>query len=196
MRTAVQVSETTSRVAKLSEPSSTRSAPAEQGGDIGAGQPLVPAPRSATSGLSRATASPATSVLAPPDIGGAEQDLALQIVERHAIVVDHPERADARRGEILDGRRADPARADDRDGRGEQLALPLAANLLEDDMAGVAVELGVAEAHRPVEPKPPTPRAVSSSSSTSAKPARSTGAGTSWAIRSPRRDLERLVRRD
>ena len=98
--------------------------------------------------------------LGPADVGGAEQDLALEIVERDDVVVDHPERADAGGGEILDGRRADAAGADERDARREQLALALAANLLEDDVAGVAVELGVAEGHRPVEPKPPAPRAV------------------------------------
>src|SRR3546814_2920860 len=38
----------------------------------------------------------------------------------------------------------------------------------------------------PVEPNPPAPRVVSSRLATSAKAARWTGAGTSWAMRSPR----------
>ena len=37
------------------------------------------------------------------------------------------------------------------------------------------------------DPKPPEPRAVGSSDSTTLKSARNTGAGTSWAMRSPRR---------
>ena len=81
----------------------------------------------------------------------------------------------------------DSARADQGHAGVEQPALAFAAYLLEDDVAGVAVELVVAKGHRPVEPKPPAPRRVESSSSTSRKPARSTGAGTSWAMRSPRR---------
>src|SRR3546814_16786707 len=40
--------------------------------------------------------------------------------------------------------------------------------------------------HRPVDPNPPAPRAVSSSVATSSSVARGTGAGTSWAMRSPR----------
>src|SRR3546814_6334409 len=87
------------------------------------------------------------------------------------------------------------------------------AELLKDDLARGAVEFGVAEHYSPgrrslmpdsearpavsavssmaslsipVDPKPPAPRVVASSVSTSAKAARWTGAGTSWAMRSPR----------
>ena len=126
--------------------------------------------------------------LGAADIAGAEQDLALEIVERHPIVVDHPQRADARRGEILDGGRADPARADDRDCRAEQLPLSLAANLLEDDMAGVAVELGVGEAHRPGRAEAAAAARRLVQILDLGEGARGTGAGTSWAIRSPRHD--------
>ena len=63
-------------------------------------------------------------------------------------------------------------------------------------MAGVAVELGVAEAHRPVEPKPPAPRAVSSSSSTSAKRGALHRRGDELGDALAARDLERLARRD
>ena len=94
---------------------------------------------------------------------------------------------DSRCREILERRTADAPCADQRDPGAEQLVLALAANLPEDDVAGVSVELVVAESHRPVEPKPPAPRSVAPSSSTSRNSARSTGAGTSWAIRSPRR---------
>ena len=67
-----------------------------------------------------------------------------------------------------------------------QLHLARAANFPQDDMTGVAVELFVGESHTPVEPKPPVPRTVSSRSVTSSKRACWTGAGTSWAMRSPR----------
>src|SRR3546814_17585228 len=82
--------------------------------------------------------------------------------------------ADARRGQILVDRRSQSARPDHRHPRAKQPQLPRAADLLQDDMTGVAVELFVAEIHftsasRPVEPNPPSPRAVSSSSATSAK---------------------------
>ncbi len=103
------------------------------------------------------------------------------------IVVDDGQSSDPGCREILNHRRSDSSGPDDRDMSGEQPALPFAAYLLEDDVAGIAVELGVAEDHRPVEPKPPSPRAVASRSSTSSKRAWRTGAGTSWAMRSPRR---------
>ena len=78
------------------------------------------------------------------------------------------------------------------------LLLPDSADLRQDDVPRVAFQLFVGEPHRPVEPKPPAPRLVSLSSATSRKSALSTGAGTSCAIRSPRRtsngSLPRLAR--
>ena len=122
--------------------------------------------------------------LQPTDIGGREQDLALEIGQGDLVVVDHGQPPDARRRQILDRGRADAARPDQDGMRIEQPLLPGPANLLEDDVAGITVELVVP--HMPVEPKPPSPRLVSSSSSTSANRACCTGAGTSWAMRSPR----------
>src|SRR5690606_37060034 len=46
-----------------------------------------------------------------------------------------------------------------------------------------------ATCHRPVEPKPPSPRALSGRVSTSSSTTRRTGAITSWAMRSPRRSV-------
>ncbi len=45
------------------------------------------------------------------DIAGAMNHLALQIGQRHHVVIDNSERADARRREILQQRRAEAAGA-------------------------------------------------------------------------------------
>ena len=123
-------------------------------------------------------------------IVSAVQHLPLKIRKIDGIVVDDRKMPDTRRREILDAGAAEPARADDGDAGGEQLRLARPADFLQDDVAGVAFELLVGKAqcrrYRPVEPKPPVPRAVSSRSSTSAKCACCTGAATSCAIRSPR----------
>ena len=63
---------------------------------------------------------------------------------RHAMhppEVDEPERAHASGGEILRGRAAEPARADQQHARVEQLALTLEADLGQDQVAAVAVVL-------------------------------------------------------
>jgi hypothetical protein len=70
--------------------------------------------------------------------------LPLQIVQSDDIVVDYAQPADTGGGEILDGGGADAAGADYDDFGVEQLALTLAADFLEDDVAGVAFELEVA----------------------------------------------------
>src|SRR6185369_8233614 len=80
-----------------------------------------------------------------------------------------------------------PARADHGNACRFQFLLPDAADLRQHDLPRIAVEFGVGEGHCPVEPKPPAPRAVSLSSATSTKLALVTTAGTSWAMRSPRR---------
>ena len=71
-------------------------------------------------------------------------------------------------------RGADAARADDRDAGRLKSVLPDPADLGQDDVARVAVEFVVGQRHglTPVEPKPPAPRAVSHSSSTSSNAAR------------------------
>ena len=113
----------------------------EQAGDIFGAEPRRPA--LADVGIEPGQRLAGDLGLGPADVGGPEQGLALEIVEGDDVVVDHPQRADSGGGEIVDGRRADAAGADHRDAGVEQLALALAANLLEHDVAGVAVELGV-----------------------------------------------------
>ncbi len=136
--------------------------------------------------------------LGAPRIAFGEQRLAVEIGQLDRIIIDYGDLADARTGERRNDRAADPARSDDRDFRRFELALPDSAELRQDDVPRVPVELFVGEAHRPVEPKPPAPRDVSPNSATSRKSALSTGAGTSCAIRSPRRtskaSLPRLAR--
>src|SRR3546814_12897072 len=120
-----------------------------------------------------------------------EQHRPLKIGQRSVVVVDDRQTADARRREILDHRRAYATRADHRHARFQQPRLSRATDFLQDDVARITVELFVAERHftsasRPVEPKPPSPRPVSSSSATSAKRPCCTAAGTSCALPSPR----------
>ena len=152
------------------EPSSTRSAPSSRAATLAGVEPLGRAPRSATSGIE-----PRDRLAPRPRpwrgrhrrcrTGSGAGDCRAS-TRSSSITRSVPTPAAARywiAGEPI------PPAPMIATVAAEQLALPLAANLLEDDMAGVAVELGVGEAHRPVEPKPPAPRAVSSSSSTSAK---------------------------
>ncbi len=65
-------------------------------------------------------------------------DLALQIVEAHAVAVDDADLAHAGRGKIENERRAEAARADHQHARGFQLLLALAADLLQHQLALVA----------------------------------------------------------
>ena len=68
-------------------------------------------------------------VSVPAQVGGID-----------AVVVDQHERADARAGEILQRRRADPAEADEHHLGPRQRRLPGAADLGQHDMAGETVE--------------------------------------------------------
>ena len=85
--------------------------------------------------------------LGDADVAGIVHDLALQVVERHPIVVDDAERADARRGQIHEHRRSEPARADHQNPRGLDLLLALAAHLAQHEMPLVALDLFRREGH-------------------------------------------------
>ena len=78
--------------------------------------------------------------LGPADIRRKVNDLALQVGQRHGVVVDHAERADAGGGEIHQHRRAEPAGADHQHRGGLQRRLAGAAHLAQHDMAGIAFE--------------------------------------------------------
>ena len=131
----------------------------------------------------------ALSTLRRAELGRGVQHLALQVREADAVVVDDPERADAGRRQVEQRRAAEAARADHQHARGAQPLLPGAADLVQHDVAGVALELlgrqGSARAPVPVEPKPPAPRALAASAAASAQAMRATGASTSWAMRMP-----------
>ena len=81
------------------------------------------------------------------DLGGGVQHLALQVGEADGVVVDDAERADAGGGEVEERRAAEAAGADDEHARGAQALLAGAADLVQHDVAGVAVELVGREAH-------------------------------------------------
>ena len=53
--------------------------------------------------------------LGPADVGRGMDHLPLQVRQRHRVVVDHAQRADAGGGEIEQHRRAEPAGADHQD---------------------------------------------------------------------------------
>ena len=72
-------------------------------------------------------------------------DLPLQVRQRHAVVIDNAERADARSRQILQHRRAEPAGADDEHAGALQLLLAGPADLAKDDMAGIALDFGRGE---------------------------------------------------
>ena len=74
-------------------------------------------------------------------------DLAMQIGERDRVVVDDPERTDARARQILQRRRAKAARADDERARALQPVLARAAEPMQHDLARVALDLIAREGH-------------------------------------------------
>jgi hypothetical protein len=69
----------------------------------------------------------------------------VQVREVDPVVVHDAEPAYPRRGEVEQQRRAEPAGADDEHPRVAQAPLPHPADLRQDDLAGVAPQLGVAE---------------------------------------------------
>ena len=66
-------------------------------------------------------------------------NLPVQIVEAHMVVVDDPNGTDASRSKIEDNRRAEASRADDQHARSFQLLLAFAADLLQRELALVAL---------------------------------------------------------
>ena len=63
------------------------------------------------------------------------------------VEIDHADVSHARRGEVGQNRRAEPARADDDDARGLELLLPLEGHLRHDEMAPVATNLFIGKGH-------------------------------------------------
>jgi len=71
----------------------------------------------------------------------AVDDLALEVREFNHVVVGDPERADTRRGEILDDRRPEPPGAQDEDVGVQEVALTVRADVVHDDVPRIPVEL-------------------------------------------------------
>ena len=94
----------------------------------------------------RSIGAPALSVFGVPTACGVVDDLPLQVGQRHRVVVDDAERADAGGREILQHRRAEPAGADDQHARALQLLLARAADLRQHDVARIALEFFAAKA--------------------------------------------------
>ena len=80
-------------------------------------------------------------------MGRVVHDLALQVVERNAVVVDDAERADAGGGQIHEQRRAESARADDEHLGSLDLLLALAADLAQHQMPLVALDFFGCQGH-------------------------------------------------
>ena len=119
------------------------------------------------------------------DIDAGVERLALQIGQVDGVTVDDRQMSDPGAGECGNHRCADATGADHCDLGRFQTLLASAADLGKHDVAGVAVEFLVG--HRPVLPKPPAPRSVSESSSTSSNSATVHTASIICAMRSPRR---------
>ena len=78
------------------------------------------------------------------DISLSIKYLPLEIGAADDVIINHAQSANTRRCKILDRGAADPARTNDQDMRVQQADLPSPANLLQDDMAGIAIKLFVA----------------------------------------------------
>ena len=81
--------------------------------------------------------------LGPSDVGGVEQDLALQIGQIDLVGVDQRQRPDAGCGEKLRDRVAETADADDQRVRSGEALLRVDAELGQQDVPAVAQQLGV-----------------------------------------------------
>ena len=71
--------------------------------------------------------------------------LPLQVRERHDVVVDDAERADACGGEVEQHRRAETAGADHKDARATERGLSGPSDVAQHDVAGITFQLGVAQ---------------------------------------------------
>ena len=79
--------------------------------------------------------------LAGADVGGVEQQLALQVGQVDAVVIDDAQRADAGRGQVQAGRRTEAAGADHQYARGLEFFLAGDADLRQQQVAAVALAI-------------------------------------------------------
>ena len=78
--------------------------------------------------------------LGPANVGRCENDLALQVRQRHVVVVDHAKRADTGGRQIEQYRRTQSAGADDQHAGGLQFRLPRPSHFAQDDVTGIPFE--------------------------------------------------------
>src|SRR5215469_10908888 len=81
---------------------------------------------------------------------GGVHDLPLQIGDVDAVGIGDAEGSDPGGRQVEEQRRAEAAGANDEDARGQQPDLPFFTDLLEDQVASVALELIFAELHEPL----------------------------------------------
>jgi hypothetical protein len=85
--------------------------------------------------------------LGMPDVARAVEHLPLQVGDVDDVEIDEAERADSRRREIERGRRPQPARADEQHTRRLDPLLAVEADVRQDEVAAIAVELFAGEIH-------------------------------------------------
>jgi hypothetical protein len=74
------------------------------------------------------------------NIVGREDHLALQIRQRHIVIVDDTKRADSGGGKVKQNRRAEAAGADDQHARGLEFGLARSSHFAQHNVAGIAFE--------------------------------------------------------
>ncbi len=145
---ATQAALTANRVAKSSVPSSTTSKPAIRPSALSSLEPRAHALDRHVR-IERRQPPGRRLDLDDTHIGGLEQHLALQIGHLDDIGIDQPQMADASGGEVQRRWGAQAARPDDEHLGGLQRLLPGAADLAQDQVAGVALDLIGGKAHPP-----------------------------------------------
>ena len=86
--------------------------------------------------------------LGAPDVGRAEEDLAVEIRLVDDVEVDEADRADPGRGQVQSERRAEPSGAHDEHARRLEPLLALGTDLRQDEMARVAPDLLVRQVRK------------------------------------------------
>ncbi len=84
----------------------------------------------------------------PPDVARKVEDLPLKVAEIDHVEIDHPDRPDPRRREVVGQRRTQTAGADQQDLGGLDLLLAGDADLRENQMPAVAADLFICQFHR------------------------------------------------
>ena len=98
-------------------------------------------------GIERGQSRLAGHGLAAADIGAGEQQLALEVRQIDAVVIEEPQGADAGGRQVQARRRAQAPGADDQHPRGLELLLAGAADLRQQQVAAIAFALGSSEGH-------------------------------------------------